>query len=116
MLGLSRNYRRILWYSVLVGLLIALFIYFGGYTNLSDERRQLIEASILNNAEISAAIGRYEKLSVKKVTKYFGSPDDAPYVKYVLRVVGDKGSVWVKLTVNNPESSHESSTITNIEE
>ena len=102
-------------YSFLVGALIAIGIYFSGSMHLSDERRNLIEIALLNNIEIKNAIGTYEKLKVKKVTKYFGDTNTQPYVKYLLHVIGDKDSVWVRLVINDLGSGNETVVITSIE-
>ncbi|MDH5189948.1 MAG: hypothetical protein OEW89_01730 [Gammaproteobacteria bacterium] len=107
--------KKFIGYSFFVGALVAIGIYFSGGMNLSDERRNLIEAALSNNVEIRNSIGAFEKFEVKKATKYSGSPNEQPYMKYTLHVKNGEEGVWVRVIINNPNSDEEVVSIIGIE-
>ena len=98
-------------YSFLLGAIIAVVVILGNMSSISERHEQLIEHKINDNEEVIRVIGEYESFRVKKFLNYSGTRDEKPYLKYLLRVTGDKGSAYASVIITSPNTNMEEITV-----
>ena len=105
------NFKLWLKYSIIVGALAAIPIYLSLNESLDDDRSAILMGALSINNEVKNKVGSIENMSVRKVTSYLGAPGDPAYIKYLLKISGNKSSALVRVRVENPGTELEAITV-----
>ena len=102
-------------YSVFLGAIIAAVVILGNISSMSERHKQLIVRKINNTEEVTQVIGEYKSFRVKKFLNYSGTSEERPYLKYTLKVNGDKGTAYATVMIMSPDTVLEEITVKEIE-
>ena len=103
-------------YSVFLGAIIAVVVILGNISSISERHKQLIVQKINDTEEVTQVIGEYKSFRVKKFLNYSGTSEEQPYLKYFLKVTGDKGSAYASVMIISPDTNLEKITVGLIEQ
>jgi hypothetical protein len=79
--------------------LLALVIAVSQRITLGSPSFELASEFIYSNKDLEGNIGKIKKISPNGTLEFFGSADEKPYIRYKVKVHGEKGDAYINVKI-----------------